>query len=172
MLRRRDRDPAVHAWSVWSRLAHGAPPALCTCACTGWLSAPDTAPSHLTVPAPGPRPLPPLQGYVMLTHWLPEGEENKLPPNASHQVGVGAFVMNERREVLVVQERSGPLRGKGVWKMPTGLVQVGSGSVGGCICRPFQACCHAAQPCLCHPSTPLHPCTPSSPAPAARGGHQ
>ncbi|GAB4824032.1 hypothetical protein N2152v2_011078 [Parachlorella kessleri] len=62
--------------------------------------------------------------YVMLTQWLPGGE-NKLPPNASHQVGVGAFVMNERREVLVVQEKLGPLRGKNVWKMPTGLVQAG-----------------------------------------------
>ncbi|EFN58169.1 hypothetical protein CHLNCDRAFT_11561, partial [Chlorella variabilis] len=62
--------------------------------------------------------------YVMLTRWLPSSE-NKLPPNASHQVGMGAFVMNERREVLVVQERSGPLRGQGVWKMPTGLVQQG-----------------------------------------------
>lgn len=38
----------------------------------------------------------------MLTRWLP-ASENKLPPNASHQVGVGAFVLNERREVLVVQ---------------------------------------------------------------------
>ncbi|KAI7844105.1 hypothetical protein COHA_002245 [Chlorella ohadii] len=62
--------------------------------------------------------------YLMLTRWLP-ASENKLPPNASHQVGVGAFVLNERREVLVVQERNGPLRGKGVWKMPTGLVQAG-----------------------------------------------
>jgi len=26
-----------------------------------------------------------LQDYVMLTQWLPGGE-NKLPPNASHQV--------------------------------------------------------------------------------------
>lgn len=61
----------------------------------------------------------------MLTCWLPEGEEDKLPPNASHQVGVGAFVLNERREVLVVQEKTGPLRGKGVWKLPTGLGQRG-----------------------------------------------
>ena len=84
----------------------------------------------------------PLQGYAMLTNWLPEGEENKLPPNASHQVGVGAFVMNERREVLVVQERSGPLRGKGVWKMPTGLVQVGSGcGCGGCPAAPARPGC-------------------------------
>ncbi|KAL4858595.1 Nudix hydrolase 2 [Chlorella vulgaris] len=64
------------------------------------------------------------QAYVMLTLWLPD-TENKLPPNASHQVGVGAVVMNQQREILVVQEASGPLRGKGVWKMPTGLVQQG-----------------------------------------------
>lgn len=91
----------------------------------------------------------------MLTHWLPE-TENKLPPNASHQVGVGtliffisfnglrkmkcigsmtktrskknvgAFVYDkEQHRVLVVQEKHGPLQGKGVWKMPTGLVNVG-----------------------------------------------
>ena len=30
----------------------------------------------------------------------------------STQVGVGAFVVNERREVLVVQEKNGPLRGQ------------------------------------------------------------
>lgn len=39
---------------------------------------------------------------------------------ACRQVGVGAFVLNERQEVLVVQEKLGPLRGKAVWKMPTG----------------------------------------------------
>ncbi len=41
---------------------------------------------------------------------------------ASHaQVGVGAFVFDRQsRRVLMVQERNGPLRGKGVWKMPTG----------------------------------------------------
>jgi len=27
-------------------------------------------------------------GYLMLTNWLPEGEKNPLPPNASHQVGL------------------------------------------------------------------------------------
>lgn len=61
----------------------------------------------------------------MLTHWLPE-TENKLPPNASHQVGVGAFVFDRRqRKMLVVQELSGPLKGSGVWKLPTGLVLAG-----------------------------------------------
>lgn len=38
---------------------------------------------------------------------------------------MGAWVVNERHEVLVVQERSGPLRGRAVWKMPTGLVHSG-----------------------------------------------
>ena len=62
--------------------------------------------------------------YIMLTQWLPACE-NRLPASASHQVGVGAFVLNEHREVLVVQEKHGPLRGAGVWKLPTGLVMQG-----------------------------------------------
>ena len=38
------------------------------------------------------------------------------------QVGVGAFVFDRQSQrVLMVQEKNGPLRGKGVWKMPTGL---------------------------------------------------
>ncbi len=61
--------------------------------------------------------------YVMLTHWLAEGE-SRLPPNASHQVGVGCIVLHEGK-MLLVQEKSGPLKGTGVWKMPTGLVDVG-----------------------------------------------
>jgi 8-oxo-dGTP pyrophosphatase MutT (NUDIX family) len=34
-------------------------------------------------------------------------------------------VVNDRDEVLVVQEAAGPLRGSGVWKMCTGLVDAG-----------------------------------------------
>jgi ADP-ribose pyrophosphatase YjhB (NUDIX family) len=67
-------------------------------------------------------------GYAMLTRWLPleDGVESGLPPNASHQVGVGALVVDARRGlVLAVQERTGPLRGKNVWKLPTGLVHAG-----------------------------------------------
>lgn len=60
--------------------------------------------------------------YVMLTSWLPTNSPSTLPSNASHQVGIGAFVLNDRREVLAVQERSGPLKGRGVWKFPTGIV--------------------------------------------------
>ncbi|KAK3027271.1 hypothetical protein RJ639_041217 [Escallonia herrerae] len=59
--------------------------------------------------------------YLMLVHWIPE-TANTLPANASHQVGIGAFVMNKKREVLVVQEKSGHFRGTGVWKFPTGVI--------------------------------------------------
>ncbi|KAK2997179.1 hypothetical protein RJ639_026321 [Escallonia herrerae] len=37
--------------------------------------------------------------YLMLVHWIPE-TANTLPANASHQVGIGAFVMNKKREPL------------------------------------------------------------------------
>ncbi|GIL58173.1 hypothetical protein Vafri_13027 [Volvox africanus] len=63
--------------------------------------------------------------YVMMTRWLPSSLPSTLPENASHQVGVGAFVVNSRGEVLVVLERSGVLRSRGVWKMPTGVVATG-----------------------------------------------
>ncbi|XP_072091013.1 nudix hydrolase 2 isoform X2 [Arachis hypogaea] len=62
--------------------------------------------------------------YLMLVYWIPE-TANTIPVNATHRVGIGAFVMNEKREVLVVQENSGHFRGSGVWKFPTGVVDQG-----------------------------------------------
>lgn len=35
----------------------------------------------------------------MLLYWLPQGTHS-LPGNATHRVGIGAFVMNDRREVI------------------------------------------------------------------------
>ena len=70
----------------------------------------------------------------MLTHWLVEGAECTLPANASHQVGVGAFVLNSAGEVLAVQERSGPAARPGFWKLPTGLVSQGE-HVHEAVCR-------------------------------------
>ncbi|XP_044496749.1 nudix hydrolase 2-like isoform X2 [Mangifera indica] len=65
------------------------------------------------------------QSYLMLANWIPGGAHT-LPANASHRVGVGAFVFNEeKRELLVVQENSGRYRGKGIWKIPTGVVEQG-----------------------------------------------
>merc|ERR1712183_296884 len=62
--------------------------------------------------------------YLMLVCWLPETADT-IPLNASHRVGVGSFVMNSKREVLVVQEISGKFKGTGVWKFPTGVVNEG-----------------------------------------------
>ncbi|CAL5039516.1 unnamed protein product [Urochloa decumbens] len=62
--------------------------------------------------------------YLMLAYWLPN-TTHTLPVNATHRVGVGAFIMNDKREVLAVQEKSGVLRGLGVWKFPTGVIEPG-----------------------------------------------
>ncbi|MBA0852392.1 hypothetical protein Goshw_004756 [Gossypium schwendimanii] len=61
------------------------------------------------------------RGYVMLTYWLPEGP-SMLPANASHQVGVGGFVINDKNEVLVVQEKYCAPQFVGLWKIPTGFI--------------------------------------------------
>ncbi|KAL2348183.1 hypothetical protein Fmac_002183 [Flemingia macrophylla] len=60
-------------------------------------------------------------GYVMLTYWIPEGP-CMLPANASNQVGVGGFVINDSNEVLVVQEKYCAPANHGLWKIPTGFV--------------------------------------------------
>ncbi|KAB5527746.1 hypothetical protein DKX38_021593 [Salix brachista] len=62
--------------------------------------------------------------YLMLAYWIPDTPDT-LPENASHRVGIGAFVLNKNGEVLVVKERSGGFKGTGVWKLPTGVVGEG-----------------------------------------------
>lgn len=62
--------------------------------------------------------------YLMLVYWIPETPDT-LPANASHTVGIGAFVVNDKREVLVVQEKNGAFKGKDVWKFPTGVANQG-----------------------------------------------
>ncbi|KAJ0988240.1 hypothetical protein J5N97_006596 [Dioscorea zingiberensis] len=70
--------------------------------------------------------------YLMLVYWIPTSEHT-LPINATHRVGVGAFVMNEKREVLVVQEKCGILRGSGIWKFPTGVLEQGEDIIAGAV---------------------------------------
>ncbi|KAM7265769.1 hypothetical protein ACFE04_003452 [Oxalis oulophora] len=62
--------------------------------------------------------------YIMLNYWIPK-TVNTLPGNASNRVAICAFVMNEKREVLVVQENCGKFKGSGIWKFPTGVVEEG-----------------------------------------------
>ncbi|KAJ6372178.1 hypothetical protein OIU76_026628 [Salix suchowensis] len=59
-------------------------------------------------------------GYVMLTYWIPD-YPCMLPTSPSHQIGVGGFVMNYKREVLAVKEKC-PCSCPNVWKMPTGYI--------------------------------------------------
>lgn len=62
--------------------------------------------------------------FLMLVYWIPR-TAHTLPANASHTVGVGAFIMNNKREILVVQENNGRFGGTGMWKLPTGIVDAG-----------------------------------------------
>ncbi|CAA0825419.1 Nudix hydrolase 8 [Striga hermonthica] len=61
------------------------------------------------------------RSYVMMTYWVPQGP-SLLPPNASHHVGVGSFVINHKNEVLVVKEKHCPRELVGLWKIPTGFI--------------------------------------------------
>ncbi|XP_040363001.1 nudix hydrolase 2 isoform X2 [Rosa chinensis] len=62
--------------------------------------------------------------YLMLVYWLHKSAHT-LPENATHRLGIGAFLINQNREVLVVQEKGGQYGGTGVWKLPTGAVDEG-----------------------------------------------
>ncbi|KAL9226962.1 hypothetical protein vseg_002714 [Gypsophila vaccaria] len=64
------------------------------------------------------------RNYLMLVNWISDSICT-IPANATHRVGIGAIVLTENREMLVVQENSGKLRGTGIWKIPTGVVDEG-----------------------------------------------
>jgi ADP-ribose pyrophosphatase YjhB (NUDIX family) len=60
---------------------------------------------------------------LVLTAWLLKDQPSKLPPGPTHHVGVGGFVINDKDEVLVIKERSGPsAKLVDFWKLPGGLV--------------------------------------------------
>ncbi|XP_020550797.1 nudix hydrolase 8-like isoform X2 [Sesamum indicum] len=61
------------------------------------------------------------RSYVMMTYWIADGP-CLLPSNASHHVGVGSFVINDKDEVLVVQEKHSTPSLFGLWKIPTGFI--------------------------------------------------
>ncbi|RMX37015.1 hypothetical protein pdam_00005051 [Pocillopora damicornis] len=68
--------------------------------------------------------------HAMLLKWLPKKEHNKVPPYATHQVGVSGLVLNrEKNEVLVVQDKNllkiGRRLKRPVWKFPGGLSDEG-----------------------------------------------
>ncbi|KAI5674690.1 hypothetical protein M9H77_15054 [Catharanthus roseus] len=70
--------------------------------------------------------------YLMLVYWIPV-TGSTIPANATHQVRIGAIVVNDKRELLVVQEKNGRLRGTGIWKIPTGVIDQGEDIFDGAI---------------------------------------
>merc|ERR550539_129451 len=47
---------------------------------------------------------------------------NQLPVSPAHAIGVGAVVINSKRQILMVQENTGPSAKYKIWKLPGGLV--------------------------------------------------
>ena len=63
-----------------------------------------------------------MNDTAVLNVWLRPDQESKVPVFATHKVGVGAVVINEREEILVVRE----LRKNYMpYKLPTGLANLG-----------------------------------------------
>ena len=61
-------------------------------------------------------------GSVLLNNWLPGGPNSSLPIGPAFYAGVGIIcISKDQKRILAVQERNGWLKGKGYWKMPTGL---------------------------------------------------
>ena len=63
-----------------------------------------------------------FDNHLVLATWL-DGpwQQSRLPPAPTHYLGVAGFVLNSRREVLAVQEKTGPAAKAGIWKLPGGL---------------------------------------------------
>ncbi|XP_021920633.1 nudix hydrolase 8 isoform X4 [Zootermopsis nevadensis] len=61
-------------------------------------------------------------GYVMMYRWLPTTEECNIPPYAHTMIGVGAVVVNDAHEILVVKEKYFLIPH---WKLPGGYVEPG-----------------------------------------------
>jgi 8-oxo-dGTP pyrophosphatase MutT (NUDIX family) len=53
--------------------------------------------------------------------WLPKHESLIIPPYSHTMVGVGALVINDKNEVLVVSERNALIPGS--WKLPGGYLE-------------------------------------------------
>lgn len=74
---------------------------------------------------------------IIMKKWLIDDIEDKIPPWASHQVGVAGFVLNDKNEILLIKEWSGPLSNRvpsRQWKLPGGMLDRGE-SFEEAVCR-------------------------------------
>lgn len=60
--------------------------------------------------------------FVMMYKWLPTTEPSAVPPFSHTMVGVGALVINDKNEVLVVSEKNALI--KDSWKLPGGYLEM------------------------------------------------
>jgi len=61
----------------------------------------------------------PKENYVLMILWLDEKVPDRMPPYAHHYVGVGGLCINEKREIVLIQQnRSTNHR---LWKLPGGF---------------------------------------------------
>ncbi|KAG5670531.1 hypothetical protein PVAND_000789 [Polypedilum vanderplanki] len=60
--------------------------------------------------------------FVMMYRWLPKDEVMAVPPFAHTMVGVGALVINDKNQVLVVSERNALIPNS--WKLPGGYCEM------------------------------------------------
>jgi hypothetical protein len=63
------------------------------------------------------------KGYVLMCLWLDKSTHDKIPSYSDHYVGVGGAVVNERDEILMIQEVRSPEPKP--WKMPGGFMDPG-----------------------------------------------
>ena len=59
--------------------------------------------------------------YATMLKWLPKDTESRVPPFSTHHVGVGAVVVQNNDEILVVKEQSKLAN----WKLPGGYTSLG-----------------------------------------------
>ncbi|XP_068915223.1 uncharacterized protein [Tenebrio molitor] len=64
--------------------------------------------------------------FVMMYLWLPTTENCNIPPYAHTMIGVGAVVVNDKAEILVVSEKYYQVPH---WKLPGGYVEPGENLV-------------------------------------------
>ena len=78
---------------------------------------------------------------VVLNAWL-SAEENLMPGYTTHTMGIGAVVINAERQILALQEATGPASKIGganeFWKYPTGLVNAGEGAAEAAVREVFE----------------------------------
>lgn len=64
-------------------------------------------------------------GYVMMAKWLSTTESSMIPEYANQYLGVCGFVVNEKNQLLVIQEKYHPGSSKPRWKLPGGHADKG-----------------------------------------------